>query len=119
MRNYKYSFTSYLFILPAFLLVFIFLIIPVLQTFYYSFLEWDGIKEPVFIGLGNYLRIFSDDNFIVSFRNTIIWVVFTLIFPFAGGLLVAVFVKGLALENFFKSIFYIPITISFVATGII
>jgi ABC-type sugar transport system permease subunit len=119
MRNYKHSFISYLFILPAFLLVFIFLIIPVLQTFYYSFLEWDGIKEPVFIGFSNYLRIFSDDNFIVSFRNTIIWVIFTLIFPFAGGLLIAVFVKGLALENFFKSIFYIPITISFVATGII
>jgi ABC-type sugar transport system permease subunit len=119
MRNYKYSIISYLFILPAFLLVFIFLIIPVLQTLYYSFLNWDGIKEPVFIGFDNYLRIFSDDNFIVSFRNTIIWVIFTLIFPFAGGLLIAVFVKGLALENFFKSIFYIPITISFVATGII
>jgi len=82
MRNYKYSIISYLFILPAFLLVFIFLIIPVLQTLYYSFLNWDGIKEPVFIGFDNYLRIFSDDNFIVSFRNTIIWVIFTLIFPF-------------------------------------
>ncbi|MDZ7837380.1 MAG: hypothetical protein U5N58_05200 [Actinomycetota bacterium] len=36
-----------------------------------------------------------------------------------GGLLIAVFLRGLKFGNFFKSIFYIPITISFVATGII
>lgn len=112
-------FISYLFILPAFLLVFILLLIPVLQTSYYSFFNWDGIKEPVFIGLKNYANIFTDENFIVSFRNTLIWVGFTLIFPLMGGLLIATFVKGLVLENFFKSIFFIPITISFVATGVI
>jgi len=113
------QFISYLFILPAFLLVFTLLLFPILQTFYYSFLNWDGIKEPVFIGLKNYINIFTDENFLISFRNTLIWVGFTLIFPLMGGLLIAVFVKGLVLENFFKSIFFIPITISFVATGII
>jgi len=112
-------FISYLFILPAFLLVVILLLIPISQTIYYSFFNWDGIKEPVFIGLKNYANIFTDENFIVSFRNTLIWVGFTLIFPLMGGLLIATFVKGIVLGNFFKSIFFIPITISFVATGII
>ncbi len=110
---------GYLFILPAFLLVFVLLLIPMFQNIYYSFFEWDGISEPIFIGLKNYISFFSDENFLVSFRNTLIWVGFTLIFPVMGGLLIAIFVKGMVLEKFFKSIFFIPLTISFVATGII
>jgi len=110
---------SYVMILPAFLLVFVLLIIPMFQNIYYSFFEWDGLKTPVFIGFQNYLSTISDNNFIISLRNTLIWVGFTLVFPVMGGLLIAVFIKGIVLENFFKSIFFIPITISFVATGII
>jgi len=117
--NNRNHFINYLFILPAFLLVVILLLIPMLQNIYYSFFNWDGIKEPIYIGLKNYLSIFTDVNFLISLRNTIIWVGFTLIFPVMGGLLVAVFMRGLKFENFFKSIFFIPITISFVATGII
>lgn len=110
---------SYLFILPAFLLVFVLLLVPMFQNIYYSFFEWDGLKKPIFIGLQNYGAFFSDENFLVSFRNTLIWVGFTLIFPVMGGLLIAIFVRGMVLERLFKSIFFIPLTISFVATGII
>ncbi|KPJ84930.1 MAG: ABC transporter permease [Spirochaetes bacterium DG_61] len=110
---------SYAMILPAFLLVFVLLIVPMFQNIYYSFFEWDGLKAPVFIGLRNYVSTISDNNFIVSLRNTLIWVGFTLVFPVMGGLLIAIFINGIVLENFFKSIFFIPITISFVATGII
>jgi len=118
MKNYN-KFTSYLYILPAFLLVFLLLLVPMFQNIYYSFFKWDGISKPIFIGIGNYFQLFKDLNFLTSFLNTIIWVVFTLIFPVFGGLLIAVFLRGIKFGNFFKSIFYIPITISFVATGII
>jgi len=117
MKNNK--FVSYLFIFPAFLLVVLVLFVPMFQNVYYSFFKWDGISEPVFNGFRNYMALFSDSNFLISFRNTVVWVVFTLIFPVMGGLIVAVFLRGLKFENIFKSVFYIPITISFVATGII
>jgi len=110
---------SYIYIAPAFLLVFLFLLIPMFQNIYYSFFKWDGISQPLFNGFSNYIQLFKDMNFLTSFRNTILWVVFTLIFPVFGGLLIAVFLRGIKFSNFFKSIFYIPITISFVATGII
>jgi ABC-type sugar transport system permease subunit len=110
---------SYLFVLPAFALVVVLLLVPMFQNIYYSFFEWDGISKPVFTGFGNYTSLFEDANFLVSFRNTLIWVGFTLLFPVMGGLLVAIFVRGLVLERFFKSVFFIPLTISFVATGII
>ena len=111
--------SSYLFILPAFLLVFVLLLIPMFQNIYYSFFNWDGISKPFFTGVKNYSAFFSDENFLISFRNTLIWVIFTLVFPVMGGLLIAIFVRGLVLERFFKSIFFIPLSISFVATGII
>ncbi len=110
---------SYLFILPAFVLVVVLLLVPMVQNVYYSFFDWDGLKAPVFNGLGNYLRLVADRDFLVSLSNTLVWVGFTLLFPVLGGLLVAVFVEGVAGERFFKSVFFIPLTISFVATGII
>jgi multiple sugar transport system permease protein len=110
---------SYLFILPAFLQVVVLLLVPMLQNIYYSFFDWDGIARPVFSGLANYTRLLGDRDFLVSLRNTVLWVGFTLAFPVLGGLLVAVFVDGVRLERFFNSLFFIPLTISFVATGII
>jgi len=115
----KDALVSYLFIFPAFILVFVLLIIPMMQNIYYSFFKWNGISRPVFNGINNYIRFFKDSNFLISLKNTLIWVVFTLIFPVMGGLLIAVFIKGLPFENFFKSVFFVPFTISFVATGLI
>ncbi len=110
---------SYLFIVPALLLVVVLLLVPMVQNLYYSFFEWDGISAPVFRGLANYTRLFVDPDLLVSVRNTFVWVIFTLVFPVMGGLLVAVFVDGVRGERLFKSVFFIPLTISFVATGIV
>jgi ABC-type sugar transport system permease subunit len=117
--KYHNKFVSYLYILPSFLLVFLLLLVPMFQNIYYSFFQWNGIAEPIFNGFSNYIQLFKDSNFFTSLINTILWVVITLIFPVFGGLLIAVFLRGIKFGNFFKSIFYIPITISFVATGII
>jgi ABC-type sugar transport system permease subunit len=95
------------------------LLVPMFQNVYYSFFNWDGISKPVFAGVSNYAKFLVDQDFLVSLRNTVIWVGFTLVFPVLGGLLVAVFVDGVRGERFFKSVFFIPLTISFVATGLI
>ncbi len=110
---------SYLFILPAFLLVVVLLLVPMAQNIYYSFFDWNGIAKPVFAGVANYAKFLVDRDFLISLRNTVLWVGFTLVFPVLGGLLVAVFVDGVRFERFFKSVFFIPLTISFVATGLI
>jgi ABC-type sugar transport system permease subunit len=97
----------------------ILLVVPMFQNIYYSFFEWNGLSTPLFIGLKNFVKIFSDRVIGRSMLNTVIWVVFTLALPVMGGLLVAVFVTGVRGAGFFKSIFFIPLTISFVATGVI
>jgi len=110
---------SYILILPAFVLVMVLLVVPMAQNIYFSFFDWDGLAPPVFTALKNYADMFADRVLARSMLNTVLWVAFTLLVPVMGGLLVAVFVAGLRLENLFKSIFFIPLTISFVATGII
>lgn len=113
------SFVSYALIVPSLFMVVFFLLVPMARNIYYSLFEWDGLSKPVFSGLRNFLALFSDSNFLVSMRNTVIWVVFTLVFPMAGGLLIAGLIRGIRGENVFKSVFYIPLTISFVSTSMI
>jgi multiple sugar transport system permease protein len=115
----RYTMSSYLFILPAFLLVFVLLLIPMMQNIYYSFFKWDLIGEPVFLGFQNYLGCFTDSNFLRSLANTIIWVMATLLLPVFGGLVIAIFIRGIKGEQIFKSIIFFPLAISFVSTGII
>ena len=99
--------------------MFVLLVIPMVQNVYYSFFNWNGLGTPLFNGLKNYVTMFTDRVIGRSMLNTVIWVAFTLVFPAMGGLLVAVFVTGVRGAGFFKSIFFIPLTISFVATGVI
>ena len=110
---------DYILCMPALLFVVFFLFVPVIENIYYSFFEWDGLSEPIFIGISNYVDTINDYSFISSFLNTILWVVFTLMFPVFGGLLIAYYIRGIRFENVYKTILYAPFTISFVATGVI
>jgi ABC-type sugar transport system permease subunit len=64
------------------------------QNVYYSFFDWNGLTTPVFNGLANYVKMFTDRVIGRSMLNTAIWVVCTLALPVMGGLLVAVFITG-------------------------
>ncbi|MDT3396116.1 sugar ABC transporter permease [Streptomyces sp. B1866] len=57
------------FLLPGLLLSLLFLAVPLVMTFAYSFTQWQGIGSPVFTGLDNYTRLFDDADFWASFRN--------------------------------------------------
>jgi multiple sugar transport system permease protein len=109
----------YAYLLPAVLFVAIFLLYPAVYTLYVSFTDWDGLTSPEFIGLDNYLQMFKEPVFGTSVVNTIIWVVATLLFPVGLGLLLAVFVNRIPLQEFFKAIFYLPYAISATSIAVI
>ncbi|MEI2401226.1 sugar ABC transporter permease, partial [Paenibacillus phytohabitans] len=46
-------------ILPAFILYVVFAIYPILQSFYYSVMDWNGFNEMTFIGLDNFRKLFT------------------------------------------------------------
>lgn len=109
----------YLYIVPAILFVGVFLLIPMAYTVYLSFTQYNLISTPQFIGLDNYINLVSDPVFLTSVMNTLIWMVSTLVLPVGLGLFTAVSINRIRLAGLFKSILYIPLTISAVATGLI
>lgn len=119
MRRRKDLVAGYLYMLPALLLVSIFLIAPMLYNTYLSFFKWDGLKPKKFIGFDNYVKFISDRNFMNSLTNTLIWVAFTIVVVVTLALLLSVFLKNVPGERFFKSVFFLPLAISFVSTGAI
>lgn len=113
------GFTNYFYTLPALFMVLAFLIAPVIFVIIASFTDWDLLRPMNFIGIKNYIRIFSDPNLLISTRNTLIWVVMILAVPMILGLLLAVFIKNVWFSNKIKAIFYIPLAMSGAGIGII
>ena len=70
------NFPSYLMLAPFFIFFFIFLVLPIVSSIALSFTNYDMINKPTFAGLGNYLRMFLDDDvFPEVFKNTLLFAV--------------------------------------------
>ena len=78
-KKVKKAMTISLFIAPALIIYSLYVIYPILTTLNYSFFEWNGISDKVFIGLDNYIRMINDDVFWVSLKNNG-WVVIASVF---------------------------------------
>ena len=115
-KNYL---TDYLYILPAAAFVGIFFVSSILYTFYLSFFEWDGFSEKIFVGLNNYKNLFCDANFLISVRNTIIWVVCSLVTQVVLPLLFAILITRSSFLKFYKNVFYFPTALSATVGGMI
>lgn len=63
--------TAWLFLLPNFVGFMVFIVYPVIKSFVISFYDWDGLTAKRFVGLGNYIRLFQDGTFQISFLNNI------------------------------------------------
>ena len=109
---------NYFYIL-ALLLIGFFVIWPLLEAFRISFTQWNGYSQDYkYVGLRNYLKLLTDGNFHIAFRNT-------LIYGFGSAFLQNVF--GLALAVFLNSKFkghsvvrtfvYLPVMISSLLMG--
>ena len=110
---------GYVFAFPAFAVITFMFIVPMFRNIILSFFQTDGISLMSFVGFRNYINMFQDSNFIRSVSNSVLWVLFTIVFSVGIGLLIAVFINGIKGENLIKSIFFMPLTISFVSVGAI
>jgi ABC-type sugar transport system permease subunit len=109
----------FLYVMPAVLFVGVFLLYPVVTTIWRGFTEYDGITDPVFVGLDNYLHLFADAHFLRSLGNTVIWTVASVVLPVGLGLVFALTLNGVRWSHVFKSIIYLPATVSAAAVGIL
>lgn len=101
---------GYVFILPFILGLLCFTIIPIIISLALSFTRYDILSNPVFIGLDNYKRLFTQDpTFWKSFRVTLFYVVISVPLKLIMALFVAVlFYRGTRLVSFYRGIYYLP-----------
>jgi ABC-type sugar transport system permease subunit len=96
----------------------VFVLWPLAQSTWYSLTKWNGIGDPVYVGLDNFSRALADPNFVRAFGNTAIWLVVAVTVPTVLGLLLAVLLdRPLRGSRLYKSAFYLPITLSLVVVG--
>ena len=115
------KFEPYLFLLPAIIILFVFLFFPLVWNIYISLHDVSIltiIKEWEFVGLENFNSIFEDPNFFNSLKVTIVFVFGTVLLQFGLGLLIAILLnQQIRASGLFRTLFIIPWTVSTVITG--
>ena len=102
--------TAYLYLLPAFAFFIAFAVIPLGRAVRLSFFEWNGITEQVFVGVDNYITVFTEAEIREALGHSVVLVVFYAGLPISialaiVGLMVRVRLRGRA---FYRSVLFVP-----------
>jgi alpha-glucoside transport system permease protein len=108
--------SPWLWLIPAFVIVGVYLIYPVVDTFRVSLYNANSSN---FVGLQNYQFIFTDRTMQDTLLNNLLWIVLFTVLVLALGLLFAVLAGRVRYEAVAKSVIFIPMAISFVAAAVI
>ena len=116
----KDSFAAWLFLAPALIVLSIFLFYPIAYLVYLSFTKGSFTLEGVqWIGLRNYLRLFTDSDFGQVIGNTIYFTIATVVPTIVIPLGLAVLLnQSIALRGVLRAAYFIPSITSLVAVGL-
>ena len=119
-QNDKLQLNGLYFVLPTVVIYGLFLFYPMVSAFQHSFYKWNLVSEKKFVGLFNYLRLFSDKRFWKSYFTTIhftlVSVIIIMIFAF---LLALIFQNKILYKNFFQSALFIPVVLTMVSVAVV
>lgn len=106
-------------LVPALLIYVVFAIYPIILSFYYSVMNWDGFTDMQFVGLKNFVKIFHDPIFWNSTENNIFVVLASVFGQIPIALFIALLlnskIKG---AKIFRTIGFMPVVISTVIISI-
>ncbi|MGQ0603482.1 MAG: carbohydrate ABC transporter permease [Anaerolineales bacterium] len=100
--------TAWLFILPSLIGFITFYAVPALRGLYFSFTDWDMLKDPQFVGLDNYVKIFSDPQFWRSLQVTGYYVLLNIPVQTVLAIALAVMMDRVVKSTLVRSIFILP-----------
>jgi len=109
---------SYLFLLPAGIVYFVFYLLPTLMSLFFSLTRWTLTKWQ-FIGFENYVMFFEETSLRIGFKNTIIYAVVTCGLKVVLALLLATLLTSrIWFRDYFRSMVFFPTLLSTIAVGI-
>lgn len=109
-------------IMPALFIFGVFMLWPMLYTFYLSFFDWNMVSSnKTFVGFKNYIRLFQDGEFYDVLWQSLIYIVILIIFNFVFPYIFALVLEFMIpkFKDFFKSAFFLPSFISMVVGSMI
>jgi raffinose/stachyose/melibiose transport system permease protein len=120
-RRVQDHLARFLFLLPAFVIFFLFIIYPIIRAVYFSMFNWNGMgPATIFVGLNNFKQILTDQVFMKSIGNCLLIVILSLAIQLPLALSLAIMVgRDLPGRVFFRAIFFMPYVLSEVITAII
>ena len=112
---------NYAFMLPALIIYLSVIVVPVFYSIFISLFKWNGVAEMQFVGLGNYITLFTGDAvFLTAIKNNMLWIVMTIVITMSVALGLAVLLnnqfKG---RTVFRALFYFPCVVAPIAVAII
>ena len=116
--------TGYLFVIPSFVLCFIFMLIPLFNVIRYSFTDWDGLaKSYEYVGLYNYLHLHEIEGFSEMMIATVTFAigvtVITILVSFLAALALDKRGKGFLPRGFMRALWFFPALLSGAVVGIL
>ncbi|MEY8481942.1 sugar ABC transporter permease [Lachnospiraceae bacterium 48-21] len=121
-RKKKEALQGFIYILPSFILIACFSVLPIFMSGYFSFTNYNVMNDPTFAGLENYAKIFKDAYVADAIKNTLAYVVITVPIQTILSLVFAAFL-AYKMQNktggFLRSIMFIPVIASAVTAGTI
>ena len=119
-RSFGTVIAPYLFVAPAFIVVFVFVVLAALNTFRLAFTDSTLLKPGKFVGFQNFIDLFQDEYFLTALLNSSLYVVCVVPFMVILPLILANLVKGnVRIMGFFRTAFYMPVVMSAVVVGMI
>lgn len=104
------------FLLPAFIVYTILVMIPIAISLYYSLIEWDGLGAKKFVGISNFMKLFGDSVFLRAFGNNLVYIVIVMTLQLGVGFIIAVLLTYLKKgRGFIQTVYYIPSVITVIA----
>lgn len=111
---------GYGFLLPNIIGFMIFTFLPIVASFVLSFTDWDGFGDINFIGLDNFIKLFSDEVFKVSMWNTLVFTVVSVPITLVLALLVAMLLnKGIKGIRIVRAAFFLPYITAAIAVAVV
>lgn len=112
MRLHKKQ-EPYIFLALPVLVYLAVVLIPIVSSVYYSFMDWNGIGEMKFTGFNNYFKMFKDSNLLTCVTNTLKYSLVGTICQVGGGLFLAILVQTVQKgRNLIRVLLFSPVVIS-------
>lgn len=115
--------TPFLYIFPAFILLIVFVYIPIILNFFWSLYQWNAFTPGMdWVGLDYYTRLFADENFWIALKNNSLYAGISLVGQVAFGLVIAAILESPFMRKysgFFRTTYFIPSIMSMTVVGLL